>query len=311
MVKNGWELLDLRVLCAVARRSSFTGAAIDLGISVAYVAKRIAHLETVLGAPLFLRTTRRVSITPSGQTVYRWARKVLEAAEELDQAVAQVKDSPVGTLRLSTSQRLGSRHISPILGLLRQQHPGLEIWLELVDRRVDLIAEGLDLDIRVGAVHEPHLVAQKIAPSARILCAAPGYLERRGRPRQLSDLTQHDCLLFRDRDQPFGALRLEGPHGPEAVNVCGPMGSNQSDPIQHWALHGLGIALLSIWDVAEPLRQGRLEQVLPSYRQPAGIYAAMPTRSEHSVKLQICLQFLRDHLGSGPYALDLGWQPPP
>lgn len=303
MAKNGWELIDLRVLCAVARRASFTAAAVDLGLSVAYVTKRIASLEQVLGTPLFRRTTRRVSITAEGESVYAWAGKVLEAAEELNQAVARSRDSPVGTLKVSTSHRLGGQHISHILALLRQQHPGLEIWLEVVDRRVDLIAEGFDLDIRVGEVHEPHLVAQKIATSARVLCAAPGYLARRGTPAQLADLAQHDCLMFRDRGQPFSTLRLQGPRGEEAVAVAGPMGANQSDAIQHWVQHGLGIALLSQWDVAAALREGSLVPVLPQYQQPADIYAVMPTRASRSAKLQVCLRFLREHLSAGQYAL--------
>ena len=176
MVKNNWELIDLRVLCAVARRASLTGAAVDLGISVAYVTKRIAHLEKVLETPLFLRTTRRVNITAQGEAVYTWARKVLQAADALNQEVAQSRGALSGSLKVSTSHRLGSMHIAPILALLRQQHPELEVWLELVDRRVDLIAEGFDIDIRVGEVREPHLVAQKMASSARILCAAPRYL---------------------------------------------------------------------------------------------------------------------------------------
>lgn len=306
MVKGGgWELIDLRVLSAVARRGSFTAAATDLGISIAYVTKRIAHLEKVLATPLFLRTTRRVSITPEGEAVCSWARKVLQAADDLDQEVAQSRGALVGRLKVSTSHRLGSRHIAPILALLRQAHPGLEVWLELVDRRVDLIAEDFDLDIRVGEVHEPHLVAHKVASSARILCAAPAYLQARGQPATLADLAQHDCLLFRDRDRPFTTLRLQGPDGEEAVHVAGRTGSNQSDVVRCWAEQGLGITLLSRWDIAEALRAGRLVQVLPQYLQPADIYAALPMRSSHSAKLQLCLQFLRDHLAEGPCALAL------
>lgn len=305
MVKTGWDLIDLRVLCAVARRASFTAAAVDLGISVAYVAKRIAQLERALDTPLFLRTTRRVSITAQGEAVYAWACQVLDAAEALDQGVAHARGSPVGTLKLSTSHRLGCQHIAPILGLMRQQHPRLDVWLELVDRRVDLIGEAFDLDIRVGEVQEPHLVAQKMASSSRVLCAAPGYLNQRGRPTTLADLARHDCLLFRDRDRPFAVLHVDGPNGPESLSVTGPMGSNQSDPIRAWALAGLGIALLSLWDVADALKSGQLESVLPQYRQAADIYAVMPTRSNRSVKLQVCLAFLREHLSSGPYALDV------
>jgi LysR family transcriptional activator of dmlA len=304
-VKSNWELIDLKVLCAVARRASFTAAATDLGISVAYVTKRIAHLEQALGAPLFLRTTRRVHISAEGEIAYTWARKVLDAADEMDQEVARARNgSPVGTLRISTSLRLGRQHISHILALLRRAHPGLEIWLELVDRRVDLIAEGFDLDIRVGEVQEPHLVAQRIASNTRVLCAAPGYLAARGHPKTLSDLARHDCLLFRDRDQPFGTLRMDGPNGSESVKLTGPMGSNQSDAVRNWALHGLGICLLSRWDIAQRLRDGSMVRVLPQYEQPADLYAAMTVRASQSAKLRICLDFLRDHLASGPHALE-------
>lgn len=305
-MKNSWELIDLKVLCAVARRASFTAAAADLGISVAYVTKRIASLERALGTALFLRTTRRVHISAEGEIAYTWARKVLDAAEEMDREVARARDgSAVGTLRISTSLRLGRHHVSHILALLRQAHPGLEIWLELVDRRVDLIAEGFDLDIRVGEVQEPHLVAQRIAASSRVLCAAPSYLAARGEPKTLADLSQHDCLLFRDREQPFGVLRMQGPNGPESVKLTGPMGANQSDAVRNWTLHGLGICLLSRWDIARRLRDGSLVRVLPQYEQPADLYAVMPTRASQSAKLRICLDFLRQHLASGPYALDL------
>ena len=306
MANQDWELIDLRVMCAVARRASFTAAAVDLGISVAYVTKRIAHLEKALATPLFRRTTRRVSITTQGEVVYAWARKVLDTAEALNQEVAQARGALVGALKVSTSHRLGCQHIAPILALLRQAHPGLDVWLELVDRRVDLIAEDFDIDIRVGEVQEPHLVAQQVASSSRILCASPGYVARRGNPATLAELSQHDCLLFRDRGRPFTSLRLQGPQGEEHVNVAGPMGSNQSDVIQRWAQDGLGIALLSRWDAVDALRAGTLVRVLPAYQQQADIYAAMPTRASQSAKLQLCLQFLRAHLAAGPCALDMG-----
>lgn len=305
MAKPAWELIDLRVLCAVARRGSFSAAAVDLGISVAYVTKRVAHLEKALGSPLFLRTTRKVSITAQGETVYTWACKVLEAAEALDQEVAQSRNTLAGSLKVSTSHRLGSLHIAPILARLRQQHPGLQVWLEMVDRRVDLIAENFDLDIRVGEVQEPHLVAHKIASSARVLCASPAYLAARGVPHTLQDLAGHECLMFRDRDQPFSVLRLEGPQGPESLQLSGTLGSNQSDAIHHWARQGLGIALLSRWDVAQSLREGALAPVLPQYRQPADIYAVTPVRSHLSTKLQVCLSYVREQLTAGEYALDL------
>ena len=113
--------------------------------------------------------------------------------------------------------RLGRNHVSPVLSLLKREYPALEVWVELLDRRVDLIGEGFDIDIRMAEVTEPHLVRHLIAKNKRILCAAPAYLERRGRPETLADLALHDCLLYRERHLTFGVWRMDGPDGPERL----------------------------------------------------------------------------------------------
>ena len=298
-----WDLVDLQVFCLVARRGSFVGAATELGISPAYVTKRIAGLERALGVTLFHRTTRRVLISEAGEAAYAWARRVLEAANEWHAQGPASAEGLTGTLRIATSLRLGRNHLSPILARLSDQHPALELWLELVDRRIDLLEEGFDIDIRMGEVTEPHLIAHPILPSVRVLCAAPTYLARRGAPRQLADLVQHDCLLFRERHQSFGVWRLEGPRGPETVKVTGTLGSNHSDVVNHMALAGKGIVLLSSWDVHEQLRNGSLVRVLPEYRQNADVWAVTAARAQQSPKLRQCLSFLMDELRSGPNAL--------
>lgn len=304
MMNNSWDLIDLRVFCQVARRSSFVGAATDLGISPAYVTKRVADLEKALGVTLFHRTTRRVLISDAGEAAYLWARKVLDAAAELDQSVAGAQGAPSGSLRIATSLRLGRNHLAPILADMGRTFPALEIWLEILDRRVDLLGEGFDIDVRVGDVHEPHLVAHQVTTNSRILCAAPAYLERRGHPKSLADLAAHDCLLFRERHQSFGLWRLHGPNGAESVKVTGTMGSNQSDIVRNWALEGLGIIPLSSWDVAPELRNGTLQRVLPQYHQSADIWAVTATRLDQSAKLRTCLPLLIKALQQGPYALD-------
>jgi LysR family transcriptional activator of dmlA len=302
---NDTDLLALRVFCAVAQRASFVLAARDLGISPAYVSKRIAELEQRLGVPLFHRTTRRVVISDQGEVAYQRARDVLAAMETFKEQVAGTKDAaPSGSLRISTSLRLGRNHVSHALSLLAQKYPGLEIWLELVDRRVDLLSEGFDVDIRVGDVYEPHLVAHLIARSVRVLCAAPSYLERHGEPRTLAELAQHNCLLYRDREQAFGVWRMNGPNGPESVKVTGNFGSNHSDIVFNWALDGHGVILLANWDVARWLRDGSVKRVLPDYYQPADVWATTTTRLSNSTKLRACIEFLTDQLNEGPFALD-------
>lgn len=303
-MNNDWDLIDLQVFCQVARRSSFVAAAAELGISPAYVTKRVAKLEKALGVILLHRTTRRVRISDAGEEAYAWARKVLEAADEFATGVAGGNRLPAGPLRISTSLRLGRHHIAPILADMSRTYPGLDIWLEVMDRRVDLLGEGFDIDVRMGDVLEPHLVAHPVATNVRVLCAAPSYLEHRGQPKSLADLASHDCLLYRERHQTFGLWRLHGPNGPEAVKVTGFMGSNQADVVRTWAHQGLGIIPLASWDVAADLREGRLVRVLAQYHQSADVWAVTPAKSSQSSKLRLCTQFLVSRLQKGPYALD-------
>ncbi|MDV7212066.1 LysR family transcriptional regulator [Azotobacter beijerinckii] len=303
LANNDPFLRDLRLFCTVARRSSFVAGANEMGLSPAHVSKRIAMLEETLGVKLFNRTTRRVNITSDGEAAFLWARKILEDVEGMLEAVSGSRGEPRGVLRICASLRLGRDHVAPILTQLRQRHPTLEIWLELLDRRVDLIGESFDIDIRVGEAHEPHLIGHKIAENARILCAAPAYLERHGRPKSLAELGQHDCLLFRDRDQSFGVWRLEGPSGEESVKVTGPMASNHSDIVRRWAIEGYGIIMASIWDLAASIRAGELVRVLPAYRQPADVWAVTAARTSGSERVRVCIAFLKQQLIEGPHAL--------
>lgn len=300
---NEPPLQDLQILVTVAGSSSFSAAAQELGISQAYVSKRIAELERTLGVRLFHRSTRRLTISADGEIAFGWAQTVLRNLQEMRNDLASARAEPAGLLKISTSLRLGRNHVSHILALLQQRHPALELWLELVDRRTDLVSEGFDIDIRVGDVTEQQLIAHHVASSDRILCAAPDYLRRRGAPRTLADLAHHDCLLFRDRDQPFGVWRLHGPGGAEAVKVRGRSGSNHSDPVRNWAIAGCGIILLAGWDVADALESGELVRVLPAWRQPAEIWAVTSTRLSGSAKVRVCIDFLVEQLKSGPYAL--------
>ncbi|MDR3220623.1 MAG: LysR family transcriptional regulator [Candidatus Accumulibacter sp.] len=302
------ELMDLRVLCQVARFSSFVAAAQELGISPAYVSKRIAEFERRLGVTLFLRTTRRVRLSTQGETVYVWARKILADVDGLTIEMSNARAAPSGPLRVSTSLRLGRNHVSPILARLGQIHPGLEIWLELVNSRMDMIGENIDIDIRVGEVNEQNLIAQRIVRSERILCAAPAYLEKRGAPGSVADLVRHDCLLFRGRDQPFGVWRLEGPGGAESVKVSGRAGSNHGDIIRDWALDGYGVIMLSDWDVAADLDSGALVRVLPHHAQAADVMAVTTIRSASSANIRHAVEFLVAQLREGRYSLrGLGW----
>lgn len=298
------DLKDLQVFCEVARRSGFAAASLEIGTTPAHISKRIAILEQQLGVRLFHRTTRRVVITEDGERAFQWARRILDDADAMAEAFSSAKREPSGQLRIATSQRLGREHVAPILSALGKRHPRIEVWLELLDRRVDLIAENFDLDIRVGDPTQPQLIAQRMVQSRRILCAAPDYLKKRGHPRSIAELAEHECLLYRERDQPFGIWRLTGPRGVESVKVTSRFSSNHSDVVKGWSIDGKGICLLSVWDVAQALQSGRVVRILPSHHEPADIWAMTSTRSAGSAKVRVCVEFLKRQLVHGPHALD-------
>ena len=300
---NEFLVRDLRLFCLVVRKSSFVTTAEESGSSPTYVSKRIRMLESTLGVKLLHRTTRQVRISDEGETVYRWAQKILKDIESMSDELSGARVNPKGTVRISSSPRLGREHIAPIVSMLERRYPDLIIWLELMDRRVRLIEEDFDLDIRVGEVQEPGLIPHHIAKTPRILCASPQYVQQKGHPKTLQDLVHHDCLVFREREEPFGVWRLEGPEGWETVKVTGPLASNHSDVALRWALDGQGIILVSDWNIDQNLADGSLEHILPSWRQPADVWAVSAARSNQSAKVRVCIDFLKEQLNQGEFAL--------
>lgn len=300
---NDLLIRDLRLFCLVVHKASFVGAAEEFGSSQTHVSKRIRLLEATLGVKLLHRTTRQVRISDEGETVYRWAQKIIKDVEAMNDELSGVRLSPRGTLRISASPRLGREHIAPIVSLLERQYPELTIWLELMDRRVRLAEEDFDLDIRVGEVNEPGLIPHHIARTPRILCASPDYLKRRGYPKTPQDLVYHDCLVFREREEPFGVWRLFGDSGWITVKVTGCLASNHSDIALRWALDGLGIVLVSNWNIGKNLADGSLEQVLSDWCQPADVWAVSAVRASQSAKIRVCIDFLREQLNNGEFSL--------
>ena len=287
---------DLRVFTVVARKASFAAAADELGTSVADVSKRIRLLEESLSVKLLQRTTRRVTVTEEGERVFHWAVRILDEVDQLLQEVSVTKSTPKGSLRVSTSFGFGRNIVAPMISNMVERYPSLQVRLEVFDRVVDVAAEGFDLDVRVGDEISPHLVARRLASNHRVLCASPAYLARHGHPRSLSDLVNHDCLVIKERDHPFGVWRVrEGQRAgtPESVvKVTGPLSTNNGEIAVQWAVDGRGIVLRSLWDVGPLLQSGKLVQVLPEVRQEANVWAVYPSRLGKSAKVRVCVEYL-------------------
>ncbi len=299
-MNNMFPIEDLQVFCVVVRKLSFAATARELGVSPAYVSKRVALLEAALKVRLLHRTTRRVRVTEDGQTIFQWAQRILEDLEQMSEAVASSKTTPRGLLHISASTVYGRRRVAPLLSEFALHYPSIRIHLELLDRPVDMLGEGFDLDIRIGGMSEPNLISKRIATNRRIICASPDYLERYGVPTTLSELSKHQCIVNRERDLPFGVWRLMGPHGIENVKVNGHLSTNNGEIVHQWALDGHGIILRSTWHVGYSLETGHMVRILPEYWQDAEVCAVYPMRLTESAKLRLCVQFLQARLNQRP-----------
>ncbi|WP_144639543.1 LysR family transcriptional regulator [Bordetella genomosp. 13] len=293
------EIRDLEIFCAVVRLGSFAKTATELDVSTSYVSKRIGMLEHALGCTLLHRATRHVTATEDGEAVHRWALYMLDAAAQMRGAISSVRTEPRGDLRISSSFRLGRNLLAPALSELSIRYPRLGISLIVMDRPADLIAESIDLDIRIGEVPEPHLIAHRLGVSRRLLCASADYLRRQGVPETPDDLRQHSCLVFRERDQPFGTWRLRRGDDTHAIKVGGPLSSNNNDIIWEWALGGHGIMRASAWDCEASIASGTLTRVLPEYDWPADIWAVTTGRLSASAKVRVCVEFLQHWFADG------------
>ncbi|MGO4328736.1 LysR substrate-binding domain-containing protein [Cupriavidus sp. 2TAF22] len=284
---------DLRVFVAVTRQASFARAAQALGVSPAYVTKRVKALEATLGVQLLLRSTRTVAVTEQGERVYQSALTVLDAVDRLLDDVRETSAAPRGLIRICSSFGFGRNIVGPAISGLVARYPELQVRFEIFDRLVDVAAEGFDLDIRVGDEIAPSLIARKLLPNSRVLCAAPAYLAARGMPRSAADLARHDCLVIKERDHPFGLWRLRNAAAEVlSVKVTGPLSANNGEVATQWAIDGRGIVLRSLWDVGHLLRTGKLVQVLPALTQEANVYAVYPSKLPATAKTRVCVEWL-------------------
>ena len=249
----------------VVEKRGVAAAGRDFGMSPATASDRLAALEAHYGATLLHRTTRSISLTDQGRVLYERARGLLEEANDLEAQIKLGVERLSGRIRVSAPCDLGERRITPLVDTFLEQHPETSIELMLTDGYVDLASEGLDLAIRFGALSNSSLMARKIGDNRRVICAAPSYLEQHGRPEHPDELAAHNCLVMQfgpviDREWSFV---IDGKR--HDVLVTGNRTANTGAQVRRWCLDGRGIALKSIWDVGQDLKQGRLVELLRGF----------------------------------------------
>ncbi len=293
------RLEDLEIFAHVARSLSMSAAGRELGLSPAVVSKRIKHLEERLGTRLFQRTTRQLSLTESGQGFLIRIEAILAGIEDAEAFIAGRTEEARGTLKISAPTSFGRMHVAPHLKPFMQANAGITINLTLSDEFIDLVAGGYDLAIRIGELTDSSLVARRLAPVRRLLCASPDYVAAHGMPQTLTDLDRHICLAPHNND----TWRLEGPDGPVIYRPQGPLVTNSSEVIREAVIAGLGIALRSTWDVGPELKSGKLVPVLPFLEAPKNVAlsAVYPSREFLPAKVRLFIDYLAGLYGPRPY----------
>lgn len=287
----------LRTFVRVYELGSMSAAGRDQRVSAAVASARIAELEKHLGVRLFNRTTRSLQPTEQGSIFYKGALKILETIEEAEAAVADVSRSPRGSIHVAAPLGIGKRLIAPLIPGFKDMYPQVDVRLRLSDRRLDVTAEGLDVAFLLGALEDSNLRVRPIAECRRVLCAAPGYVERRGMPRSGRDLIEakHSCLLLRFPGAREFIWTLVTPEGPQRFEVTGPFESDDGDVLTGWALSGRGIVLKPVFEVAEQLASGALVVVAEDTPPEAVRLAALfPHKRLQDPKIRLFL----DHMVS-------------
>lgn len=293
----GIQPAELGFFVALASCGSLSAAARDLGITTAAVSKHLAQLEMRIGLTLINRTTRRMSLTPEGEVFLEHARRILSDIDDLNQLLTKSKGTPKGLLRVNATLGFGRAHVAPLISRYAWQYPEVEVQLQLSVNPPVLTDDLFDVCIRFGEPPEARVIARRLAPNRRLLCASPKYLAAHGEPRVPNDLTHHNCIGIRQGDEAYGVWRLSSGKGSlsETVKTRGNLATNDGEIAVGWALDGHGILMRAEWDIERYLNSGRLVQVLPQYQTPdADIYAVYSQRRQLSTRIRSFVDFLSE-----------------
>ena len=309
-------LAAMRVFASVVETGGLSAAGRALGLAPSSVSRRVGELEDLLGVRLLQRTTRKLSLTEAGETYFERAREILRSVEEANLAVTERRARPSGVLRVTAPSTIARRHIAPAVAAFQFHNPAVQVVLSVTDRVADLVGEGLDVAVRVGALEDSSLMARKVGEARRRVSASPAYLERAGAPAHPAEIAEHACVIFRShpganlwrfrRDEETIEETTE-----ETIEVraSGRFFADDGDALVAAARAGLGLTLLPDWLVGPEISSGRLVEVLQDYAaDPAltPLYAVYAPGPYTAPKVRAFVDFL-----AGRFAEDYCWQVEP
>jgi DNA-binding transcriptional LysR family regulator len=294
--------LNLMIIFAhVVTEQSFSAAARKLNVSRSSVSKSVAKLEQALGASLLNRNTRHLSLTEVGATFFEYCTRIAYEADEAHQIIDNLNAQPRGVLKIVASVAFGTLHIAPAVGDFLCRYPELDIDMTITDRVVDLAEEGYDVAVSVMSDLPQALVARKLAPIRRRLCATPAYFQEFGVPQSPEELVKHNCLDYiHSGDR--GLWRFTGPDGEVSISVSGKLRINDDEALSQVVLSGFGIALLPTFIIGKDLQAKRLKSVLSEYiPTKQQVYALYMPKRNLPIKIRAFVDFLVERFGIDPY----------
>lgn len=285
-----WDRIEAFI--EVVRHGAFNAAAEHLKVSSSHVSRLVSQLEEHLGTTLLYRTTRRIRLTEAGELYYKRCHHLFETFLEAEAAVKELQERPTGLLSLTSATTFGEHFIAPLVNDFMQLHPQLSVRLHLTNRQVDIIDEGYDIAVRMGALTDSTLIARRLCERREYVVGSPAYFSRYGQPHTLSELSRHRCLVGSRTHWRFNVDNLH-----RDVRVDGPWQVNSGTALLDATLKGLGIAQLPDYYVDTHLANGQLVSVLDGYRHSdTGVWAVYPRHRHRSPKVCLFVDFLAEHI---------------
>ncbi len=295
------RLAAMQAFVQVVEAGSFVRAAEKLGASTSSISRQVAELEAHLGALLLNRTTRKLSLTETGQAYYERCVQLLADLDEADTIAGAAAAKPSGRLKLTCPYNLLAQPIGPALAEFNRRYPQVSFDVTVADRVIDLVDEGFDLAVRIGAPGGERLVARRLGATQLVACAAPAYLDAHGAPQAPPDLAQHRVLTYAYVSAPFQWRLVDAGGDEHEVRVGGPLHANSGELLVAAALAGMGIVFEPDFVVGPHLARGALRRVLDGYAGPKlDVWAVYPSRRHLSAKVRAFVDFLAEVFAADP-----------
>ncbi len=292
---------EMQTFVRVVESNGISAAAGRLGMAKSAVSRRLQELENRLGVQLLQRTTRRISLTEDGRRFYERCLRILDELNEAEQSLSSEQQRVHGRLRVAAPLSFTLRHLAPLLNEFMQRYPEIRLDLDVEDRQVNLLEEGVDLAIRIGKLDDSSLVAKRLVPMQMVLCASPGYLAAHGEPKQPEELQHHIGLSYGNVSEHRQWTLFDRDGGAHAVRPHIRLRANNGDLLLASLLADLGVAIMPTFICHQELAAGRLQRLLPDYHaEENAAYALYPSRRHLPRRVRVFIDFLAERLGDQP-----------